>query len=112
MKPTLVFDKWKRHGITVLGGLLIGAGVADAILATNAADLDQIARGLTIFSAGLTILVVHDTARTQKKTELRQQEYQLKLSKIEHMLLEMQQSRKMTEAQQQEILRLLRRSDR
>lgn len=55
MKHNIIPDKWKWTGIVTIGGILIGAGLADCLFAMNQLDLNQIARGLTIFSAGLTI---------------------------------------------------------
>jgi len=92
MKRISVRSKWKWNSIKLLGGLLVGAGVADCIIATKSMDLNQIARGLTIFSAGLTILVVLDSAITQRQTELKQQEVRQKLEHIEKLLLEIRQA--------------------
>ncbi len=52
--------KWILNTIMVIGGAFIGAGVADCLMAINQLDLDQIARGLTVFSAGLTVVVLVD----------------------------------------------------
>lgn len=99
MKLNSALSKWKWTIINLIGGLLIGAGVADCIIATNGFDLDQIARGLTIFSAGVTILVVLDSAKTQKETEMKQKEVQEKLERIEKLLIEMKKSQKTTSVQ-------------
>ena len=112
MKHTSTFNKWKWNGIMLIGGLLIGAGVTDCIFATNTLDLNQIARGLTIFSAGLTIIVVLDSNKTQKETEIKQKETQLKLSKLEELLLKIQQTQKISAAQHEEIIKILHKSDR
>lgn len=101
---------WKWNVIVTIGGMLVGAGVADSILAFNTLDLNQIARGLTIFSAGVTILVIMDNTKTQKKTEKVQQETQLRLEKVEERLNEMIQAQQHTEKQLQEIKELLQQS--
>ncbi|MNJ34761.1 hypothetical protein D3C77_294860 [compost metagenome] len=112
MKQTLITpDKWKRNGIVTIGGILIGAGLADCLLAMNQPDLNQIARGLTIFSAGLTILVIMDNSKTQKNTEKIQKETQLRLEKVEEKLNTIHQSQQMTEEQLQEIKELLKKTN-
>jgi len=112
MKQTLnkILEKWKWNGIVTIGGLLIGAGCADCLFAINQLDLNQIARGLTIFSAGLTILVVIDNSKTQKDTEKVQKATQLRLEKVEDKLAVILQSQQMSEKQFQEIIKLLHRS--
>lgn len=106
-KLNIVPDKWKRTGIVTIGGILIGAGLADCIIAMNQPDLNQIARGLTIFSAGLTILVIMDNSKTQKNTERIQKETQHRLETVENKLNEIHQSQQMTEEQLHEIKELL-----
>ena len=109
MKQTFkkIQEKWKWNGIVTIGGLLIGAGFADCLFAINQLDLNQIARGLTIFSAGLTILVVIDNSKTQKDTEKIQKETQLRLEKVEDKLDAIHQFQQMTEKQLHEIKELL-----
>lgn len=108
MKHTKIIpDKWKWNGIVTIGGILIGAGLADCLFAINQLDLNQIARGLTIFSAGLTILVVIDNSKTQKDTEKIQKETQLRLEKVEDKLSAIHQFQQMTEKQLHEIKELL-----
>lgn len=112
MKQTtsLLSEKWKWNIIVTIGGVLIGAGLADCLFALNELDLNQIARGLTIFSAGLTILVVMDNTKTQKVSEGIQQENQQKLQSIEEQLQEIQRSQKQTEKQLLELKELLSKS--
>jgi len=88
MKFNIISDKWRRNGIVTIGGILVGAGIADCIYSLNQLDLNQLARGLTIFSAGLTIIVVMDSAKTQRDTEKIQQENQLRLQRVEEQLNE------------------------
>lgn len=109
MKPMFkgIPDKWKWNGIVTIGGILVGAGIADCLLAINQADLNQIARGLTIFSAGLTILVIVDNSKTQKNTENMQKETQLRLDKIEDKLNAIHQSQQLTDKQLHELKELL-----
>jgi len=102
-----LMNKWKWNGVFIIGGLLIGAGVADCIISIKKMDLNQIARGLTIFSAGLTILVVMDSSKTQKKAELVQQETQARLKKIEQQLHVIAEAQKMTHTQFADIKKLL-----
>ena len=113
MKQTLhiIPDKWKWTGILAIGGLLIGAGFADCLFGIKQLDLNQIARGLTIFSAGLTILVVMDNSKTQKNAEHIQKETQLRLDKLEDKLHAIHQSQHITETQLHEIKELLHQSD-
>ncbi|WP_019638869.1 hypothetical protein [Paenibacillus fonticola] len=112
MKQTLnIPDKWKRNGIVTIGGILIGAGLADCLFAMDQLDLNQIARGLTIFGAGLTILVIMDNSKTQKNTEKVQKETQLRLKKVEEKLNTIHQSQQMTEEQLQEIKELLKKTN-
>ncbi|MGG4553834.1 hypothetical protein [Paenibacillus humicus] len=108
---SIILDKWKRNGIVTIGGILIGAGLADSLIALNQLDLNQIARGLTIFGAGLTILVIMDNSKTQKNTEKIQKETQLRLEKVEEMLNTMHQSQQMTKEQLHEIKELLKPSN-
>lgn len=103
----IILDRWKRTGIVTIGGLLIGAGIADCLIALKQPDLNQIARGLTVFSAGLTILVIMDNSKTQKKTEKIQEETQLYLKKIEDKLDAIHQSQHITNTQYLEIKELL-----
>lgn len=112
MKKTwnLISHKWKWNGIVTIGGILIGAGLADCVLALDQLDINQIARGLTIFSAGLTILVVMDNSKTQKETEAIQKETQLRLKIVEDQLQAIQKSQQITEKQLLEIKQLLRKS--
>lgn len=113
MKPTtsMISSQWKWNGIVAIGGVLIGAGVADSIFAINRLDLNQIARGLTIFSAGLTILVVMDNSKTQKESELVQKDTQARLEKVENMLNAIHHSQQMTDTQLVEIKELLHKSN-
>lgn len=113
MKPTtsMISSKWKWNGIVAIGGVLIGAGVADSLFAINQLDLNQIARGLTIFSAGLTILVVMDNSKTQKESELVQKETQARLEKVENMLNTIHNAQQMTDTQLGEIKGLLHKSN-
>lgn len=82
----IISSQWKSTGIFMIGGLLIGAGLADCVIAMKSLDLNQIARGLTIFSAGLTIIVVMDNSKTQKQAEKLQNETQLRMDRIEDKL--------------------------
>lgn len=107
MKMVIIPDKWKWNGIVTIGGILIGAGLADCLFSLNKLDLNQLARGLTIFSAGLTILVVMDNNKTQKDTQIIQQETQLRLERVEDRLNAIHQSQQITENQLQEIKTLL-----
>ena len=107
MKMAIIPDKWKWNGIATIGGILIGAGLADCLFSLNKLDLNQLARGLTIFSAGLTILVVMDNNKTQKDTQIIQQETQLRLERVEDQLNAIYQSQQITENQLQEIKTLL-----
>lgn len=109
MKHILDFipQKWRMSGILAIGGALLGAGLADSIFAMNHVDLNQIARGLTIFSAGLTILVLLDNTKKQQEADSVQKDTQLRLEKIEAQLSAIQQSQQMTEQQLQEIKGLL-----
>ncbi|MFC7679092.1 hypothetical protein [Paenibacillus sp. GCM10028914] len=106
----IIPDNWKRTGIVTIGGLLIGAGFADCLIAMNPPDLNQIARGLTVFSAGLTILVIMDNSKTQKETEKIQKETQLRLKKIEDKLDAIHQSQQITNTQYLEIKELMQQS--
>lgn len=108
---SIIPEKWKRTGIVTIGGLLIGAGVADSLIAMNTTDLNQIARGLTIFSAGLTILVIMDNSKTQKETEKLQKETQLRMERIEDKLNTLQQSQQITNSQFLEIKELMQQNN-
>jgi len=112
MKQTasLLSEKWKWNIIATIGGVLLGAGLADCLFALNELDLNQIARGLTIFSAGLTILVVMDNTKTQKISEGIQQENQQRLQSMEIQLQEIQRSQQQTEKQLLELKELLSKS--
>lgn len=108
----IMSEKWKWHSIAIIGGILLGAGVADCILAVNKQDINQIARGLTIFSAGITILVVMDNAKTQRKNENYQKDTHVqlevllnKLNELEH---ELQQTKQHNQRQLDEIKQLLK----
>lgn len=94
---------WVLNLVMTVGGILMGTGVADCVLAMNHLDLDQAARGLTIFSAGLTIAVLVDNTKTQKATEQIQQETHLQLKAIEKHLEALCNSQQLTEQQLQEI---------
>lgn len=109
MKQTMsiISDKWKRNTIITIGGILMGAGIADCLFALNELDLNQIARGLTIASAGLTILVVIDNSKTQKEAEHIQIETRLRMEQVEKKLTAIEQSQQMTERQLREIKELL-----
>ncbi|RJE83871.1 hypothetical protein D3P07_23960 [Paenibacillus sp. 1011MAR3C5] len=109
MKQTrnIIPDKWKWNGIVTIGGILMGAGLSDCLFALNELDLNQIARGLTIASAGLTILVVMDNSKTQKEAEHIQKDTQLRLEQVEKKLTAIEQSQHMTESQLREIKELL-----
>ncbi|NWL86064.1 MULTISPECIES: hypothetical protein [unclassified Paenibacillus] len=111
MKHLIIAEKWKSTGIVTIGGILIGAGLADCLFAMNQLDLNQIARGLTVFSAGLTILVIMDNSKTQKNTEKIQQEAQVQLEKVAEQLQAIHQSQQITEEQVREIKELLNKSD-
>lgn len=113
MKRTLnmIPTKWKLNGISVIGGTLLGAGIADCLFAINQLNLDQIARGLTIFSAGLTIMVLIDNAKTQKDTEKVQKDTQLQLEKVEVILNTIHQSQQMNDKQLHDIKELLHKSN-
>lgn len=106
----IIPEQWKRSGILTIGGLLIGAGLADCVIAMKTFDLNQIARGLTIFSAGLTILVVMDNSKTQKQTEKLQNETQLRLERIETKLDAIHQSQQITNSQYLDIKELIQQS--
>ncbi|MFC6333223.1 hypothetical protein ACFP56_11360 [Paenibacillus septentrionalis] len=112
MKQTasLLSEKWKWNIIATIGGVLLGAGLADCLFALNELDLNQIARGLTIFSAGLTILVVMDNTKTQKISEGIQQENQQRLQSMEIQLQDIQRSQQQTEKQLLELKELLSKS--
>jgi hypothetical protein len=106
----IIPDKWKWNGILTIGGLLIGLGIADCLFAFTQTDLNQIARGLTIFGAGLTILVVMDNTKTQRATEKIHKETQLQLTRVEDQLNAFHESQQMTEKQLHEIKNLLQKT--
>ena len=87
MKLTVTQHKWLLNIVMLIGGVLVGIGVTDCIMALNQMNLDQGARGLTIFSAGVTILVLIDNTKTQQVTEQTQQETLQQLRKVEALLL-------------------------
>lgn len=95
--------KWILNTIMVIGGAFIGAGVADCLMAINQLDLDQIARGLTVFSAGLTVVVLVDNTKTQKAAENIQLETQLQLRNIERQLEALSHAQQVTAEQLQEM---------
>ncbi|EPY08720.1 hypothetical protein AZ66_06210 [Paenibacillus sp. E194] len=111
MKFFMIPEKWRWNGIVTIGGILVGAGIADCIYSLNRLDLNQLARGLTIFSAGLTILVVMDNTKTQRATEKIQIENELRLQRVEEQLNAIHQSQHMTEQQLHEIKALLNKSN-
>ncbi|MCM3634935.1 hypothetical protein [Paenibacillus camelliae] len=108
---SLIQDKWKWNVVLTLGGALMGAGIADCLFSLRQMDLNQLARGLTIFSAGLTILVVLDNTKTQKKSEDMQKENQLRLEKVEDQLNAIHHTQQLTEKQLNEIKDLLRQAN-
>jgi len=112
MKHPLNFipNTWKWNAIVTIGGILIGVGLADCVSAINKSDLNQIARGLTIFSAGVTILVVMDSSKTQKQTEKVHHDTQLRLEKVEEQLSELMHAQQLTQKQLTEIKELLQTS--
>ena len=109
MKYILDFipNKWKWSAVLAIGGVMLGAGLADSIFAVNDADLNQVARGLTIFSAGLTILVLVDNSKKQQEADSIQKDTQQRLEKIEAQLSVIEQSQQLTEQQLKEIKELL-----
>jgi len=113
MKNPLNFisNTWKWNVIVTIGGVLIGVGLADCVSAINKSDLNQIARGLTIFSAGVTILVVMDSTKTQKQTEKVHQDTQLRLEKVEEQMNELMHAQQLTQKQLSEIKELLQQSN-
>lgn len=106
----LIPNTWKWNAIVTIGGILIGVGLADCVSAINKSDLNQIARGLTIFSAGVTILVVMDSSKTQKQTEKVHHDTQLRLEKVEEQLSELMHAQQLTQKQLTEIKELLQTS--
>lgn len=108
---SIIPEQWKRTAIVTIGGLLLGAGFADCVIAMNSLDLNQIARGLTIFSAGLTILVIMDNSKTQKQTEKLQKEMQLRMERIEDKLNAIHLSQQITNTQFLEIKELMQQPD-
>jgi len=111
MKDNILTKKLKWSAITAIGGLLIGVGVADCIIAMNKVDLNQIARGITIFSAGLTILVIIDNSKTQRATEEIQKNTLQRLEHVENQLQTVQQSQQKLEAQIHEMKEMLRKPE-
>lgn len=95
--------KWILNTVMVIGGAFIGAGVADCLMAINQLDLDQIARGLTVFSAGLTVVVLVDNTKTQKAAENTQLQTQLQLKNIERQLEALSHAQLVTAEQLQEM---------
>lgn len=85
---TFTHQKWFLNTVMIIGGFLIGAGVADGLLAVKQLSVDQLARGLTIFSAGLTVVVLVINTKSQRAAEQTQQETQLQLKRIEQQLQE------------------------
>ncbi|WP_410771343.1 hypothetical protein [Fontibacillus sp. BL9] len=100
---TIKEQKWALNTVMIIGGFLIGAGVADCFMSINQLDIDQLARGLTIFSAGVTICVLVDNTKAQKATKKIHQETQLQLNNIEKQLEAICQSQQVTEKEVQEI---------
>lgn len=100
---TFTNQKWVLNLVMIIGGLLIGLGIGDCLNAISPLDLDQAARGLTIFSAGLTITVLVDNTKTQKAAEQIQQETQLQLKNIAQQLDVIYHSQQRTEAQLEEM---------
>jgi len=85
---TFTQQKWLLNTVMIIGGFLVGSGVADSLLAVNHLNVDQLARGLTIFSAGLTIIVLVINTKSQRAAEQVQLETQLQLKRIEQQLEE------------------------
>ncbi len=100
---TIKEQKWVLNTVMIIGGFLVGAGVADCVMSINELDIDQLARGLTIFSAGLTVVVLVDNTKAQKATEKIQQQTQLQLKNIEKQLEAICRSQQLTEMEVQEI---------
>ncbi|RCX18608.1 hypothetical protein DFP94_106142 [Fontibacillus phaseoli] len=100
---TIKEQKWVLNTVMIIGGFLIGAGVADCVISIKQLDVDQLARGLTIFSAGVTICVLVDNTKAQRATKKIHQETQLQLNNIEKQLEAIQQSQQATEREVQEI---------
>lgn len=100
---TIKEHKWVLNTVMIIGGILIGAGVADCVRSFNEVNLDQLARGLTIFSAGVTICVLVDNTKAQKATNKIHQETQLQLKNVEKQLEAILHSQQLTEQQIQEI---------
>lgn len=111
MKDNIIPKVLKWSGITAIGGLLFGVGVADCIFAINKVDLNQIARGITIFNAGLTILVIVDNSKTQRASEEIQKASLQRLAHVENQLNTVQQSQQKLEAQLHEMSEMLRKPE-
>lgn len=99
----LTEQKWVLNTVMIIGGFLVGAGVADCLMSLNQLDLDQLARGLTIFSAGVTICVLVDNTKAQKATKKIYLETQLQLKNIEEKLEAIYQSQQVTEKEVREM---------
>lgn len=100
---TLTEQKWVLNTVMIIGGILIGAGVADCLLSLNQLNVDQLARGLTIFSAGVTICVLVDNTKAQKAAQKTHLETQLQLKTIEKQLEAIYHAQQLTEKEVQEI---------
>ncbi|GIP52575.1 MULTISPECIES: hypothetical protein [Paenibacillus] len=100
---TIKEHKWVLNTVMIIGGILIGAGVADCLMSLNQLNVDQLARGLTIFSAGVTICVLVDNTKAQKATNKTHQETQIQLKNVEKQLEAILHSQQLTEQQIQEI---------
>lgn len=100
---TLTEKKWVLNTVMIIGGILIGAGVADCLMSLNQLNVDQLARGLTIFSAGVTICVLVDNTKAQKAAQKTHLETQLQLKTIEKQLEAIYHAQQLTEKEVQEI---------
>lgn len=100
---TLTEQKWVLNTVMIIGGILIGAGVADCLMSLNQLNVDQLARGLTIFSAGVTICVLVDNTKAQKAAQKTHLETQLQLKTIEKQLEAIYHAQQLTEKEVQEI---------
>lgn len=100
---TLTEKKWVLNTVMIIGGILIGAGVADCLMSLNQLNVDQLARGLTIFSAGVTICVLVDNTKAQKAAQKTHLETQLQLKNIEKQLEAIYHAQQLTEKEVQEI---------
>ncbi|WP_435923435.1 hypothetical protein [Paenibacillus sp. DYY-L-2] len=99
----LTEQKWALNTVMIIGGFLVGAGVADCLMSLDHLDVDQLARGLTIFSAGVTICVLVDNTKAQKETKKIHLETQLQLKNIEEKLEAIYQSQQVTEREVREM---------